>query len=250
MIGTGPWCLDCMDAAVPVGRIRGLPVLHGAGACYAYDGPVARAVVAAKGGGRPDVLRRLGPAIAVLAASLQPAGFDAVTWVPSSRAGRRRRGFDQSRVLAIAVGRPLGIPVGPPLRRRGQRRQVGQPRHRRLVGPVLEVRGRAPRRVLVVDDVVTTGGSLAAAGRACLAAGADTVVGVAVAWSATPEELRTGRVGARLAGRRSAAPPVRSGYDHGPPESWRFLDGHHRQRPSYDGLGVTSQAGGGEDRAA
>jgi len=108
---------------------------------------------------------------------------DVVTWVPTTAARRRERGFDQGRVLAVAVARRLGIPCRGLLRRGRGPAQTGRSRRQRLEGPGYEVRsGRAvPPRVLLVDDVVTTGATLTAAARRLREAGAHEVTALVAA---------------------------------------------------------------------
>lgn len=112
----------------------------------------------------------------------EPAGLDVVTWVPTTTARRRARGFDQGRLLAEAVARRLGLPCRPLLRRLAGPPQTGAGRHARLAGPRLLPRpGLVPARLLVVDDVVTTGATLSAGARALRSAGARSVGAVVAA---------------------------------------------------------------------
>lgn len=195
-----PWCrrtepwrrgCDCLpdppDSPV-VRRISGIDL---AVAVHPYNEVIRRFVLAAKNGGREDLLRRFGTQLAeVLSAELTrpPDSWTAQTptivWVPASRDRRRRRGYDQGRLLARATGRVLGLPVRPLLTRSGGEAQEGRDRTDRLSGPKLRCRvRRAPSQVVIVDDVITTGASLTAAAAALRGSGTSTVFAVAVASS-------------------------------------------------------------------
>ncbi|MEZ5411730.1 MAG: phosphoribosyltransferase family protein [Acidimicrobiales bacterium] len=192
----GP-CLAALPRWAPAGEWAAPRVaelgLDGFVALFVYEAPVARLILAAKNGGRHDLLAVLGHALAryllgrpdLMAGGVTGGGFrheigggglDVVTWVPASRAQARRRGYDQGRELAVAVAHPLGLRARPLLRRAGREAQAGRNRVERLAGPSLQVRGRcSSARVLVVDDVATTGGSLARAAAVLRAAGARSV---------------------------------------------------------------------------
>jgi ComF family protein len=125
----------------------------------------------------------------LLVQRLGPVDIDVVTWAPTGSDRRATRGFDQAELVARAVARRLGLPCRRLLFRVHGASQTGRSRAERLAGPVFVARPtRRPRRVLVVDDVVTTGATLRAAARALSIAGADRVVLAAV--GATPAASR------------------------------------------------------------
>lgn len=150
----------------------------------AYEGPGRSLVRGLKSRGALS----LADEMAALVVATAPEGFlpGVLVPVPLHPARLRRRGFNQAVVLAEAIARRTGVAVSDCLRRGAGPSQVGRGRQARLAGPAgsIEARGRAPGRALIVDDVVTTGGTLAACATALRAAGAGDVA--AVAFARTP----------------------------------------------------------------
>lgn len=117
---------------------------------------------------------------------------DIVTWVPVSRKRRRTRGFDQVELLARAISAELELPAEALLiKHRDNRANSGlrTPEERRA--NVLGVyRAAAPdriagKRVLLLDDIVTTGATASECARVLLTAGAEEVLFAAVAAAGT-----------------------------------------------------------------
>ena len=115
---------------------------------------------------------------------------DVVTWAPTSTARVRRRGHDQSELLARRLARVLGVPCRRLLIKTSTNVQTGASREERLRGSVFSARKLGVNsHVMVVDDVVTTGTTLRCAADALRKAGVCQVTCVAVA-SALRHDLR------------------------------------------------------------
>ena len=147
-----------------------------------YTGPLRRSVRALKYGGSREVAGALGRA---LAAGVPPFWApQAVCAVPLHPARQRGRGYNQAELLARALAAELGVPCRPLLRRTRSTRQQARlhagERRANLAG-AFEASGPAPPRVLLIDDVLTTGSTLAECERVLRAAGAGQVFFAVVA---------------------------------------------------------------------
>jgi competence protein ComFC len=115
---------------------------------------------------------------------------DVVTWAPTSRARVRRRGHDQSELLARQLAKVLDVPCRRLLIKTSTNVQTGASREERLRGSVFSARKLGVNsHVVVVDDVVTTGTTLRCAADALRKVGVCQVTCVAVA-SALRHDLR------------------------------------------------------------
>ena len=116
------------------------------------------------------------PLAAALVREVASSGLaaEAVTWVPGRPDENRRRGLDHAGVLAVEVGRSLGLPARPLLSRTGERPDQASlgaaERWANLQGAFVAT--DCPERVALVDDLVTTGATASACARALKAAGA------------------------------------------------------------------------------
>ena len=116
--------------------------------------------------------------------------FDCISWVPLSRKRLRERGYDQAMLLAKAVAAELGaeaVPTLEKIRDTAKQSQTGSREKRRanIAGAyrALEPERVRDKRVLLIDDVVTTGATLDECARTLRGAGARAVFCAALARS-------------------------------------------------------------------
>jgi ComF family protein len=110
-----------------------------------------------------------------------------VTWAPTSPERRRARGFDHAELLARAVARRMGARRAGLLDRLPGPPQTGLTGADRRRGPHHVARRAVPHAVLVVDDVATTGATIASAAAALRAGGAQRVGALTAARTPRPQ---------------------------------------------------------------
>ena len=194
-------CAACLDGLDPLPAPRcggcGAPVpvpvprcpacrgrIEGARQAVAYAGPAPAIVAALKDGRR----RALAAVMAErIVAAVEPPPAEAVLVpVPLGPRRLRRRGFNQSLLIARELARRWGLPVAEPLarvREEGAQRGAGATaRARQVAGAFALAEGRpVPGRPWLVDDVHTTGATLADCARALRSGGARRVGAVCFA---------------------------------------------------------------------
>jgi ComF family protein len=198
-----PLCVCCGAAAplhqplcrICLGDLRWLSFEQPTGpgvpvwAAVSYEGPARALVRALKFRGAVGLVDAMA---AQMAANAPPGLLErrSLVPVPLHAARRRRRGFNQAEQLAVRLSRRAGLAMADCLERTvggARASQVGRGREER-VRAVEGIRVRAgaplPRRALLVDDVVTTGSTLAACAAALEAAGVSDIS--AIAYARTP----------------------------------------------------------------
>lgn len=189
-------CTECAPAldvrlpaepGVPIGLPADIPApLLQLEWCAPFTGTTRRALHALKYDGERRIAPFVGAAVARRWARAG-AGGDLLVPVPASPDRVRDRGYDQAALIAAEAGRRLSVPVLRALERtrattaqfdldRGERASnlEGAIRVAELAKPEI-----AGRWIVLVDDVVTTGATLAACATALLAAGAASVSAIA-----------------------------------------------------------------------
>jgi ComF family protein len=180
----------CEDCAAQLQPTVGRSTLTDGTTLYSalrYEGVVRRVILALKEQGRTDVAAALARPLASLIATVGRDGTLLVA-VPPSRAGSRRRGFDPLRLVLKRAGY-WAEPVLFNSRRTGQQKLLtASDRLENRAGSLRSRRSLVGEQVVIVDDIVTTGATVAEAARAIREAGG-TVVAV-VTLASTPKLLR------------------------------------------------------------
>jgi len=187
-----PLCVACDEALPPGGQgfCQGCePLLEPAPgdlprASFLYGGPMADAMRKFKYGGRSEYASIFVP-LMLADASAVARDVAAVVPVPLHQRRERERGYNQSALLARRLATELGLPFAPrALRRvRDTPPQASLDLKKRLsnVRAAFAANGPAPARVLLIDDVRTTGSTLSECASVLRAAGADRVYSLVLA---------------------------------------------------------------------
>ena len=194
--GACPLCaLPAPGAAVCGACLACPPPFAAAFAAFAYAFPLDRLLHAFKYGGRLSHAEFFAEALGAHVAQ-RPAGMpwpDALVALPLAPARQRARGFDQAAEIARRLARITGVPLAAGLRRtRDTPAQAALPwkeRTRNVHGAFAADSSLGGQRIAIVDDVMTTGATLASAAGAVLRAGALGVEVWAVARTLPPTQL-------------------------------------------------------------
>lgn len=187
--GLCPACVPLLEQAP---KDRRPPAAHAA--LWLYQGPLADAIRRFKYADQRQLLRHFAPLLTAAAPAY--AGLvDAVVPVPLHPRKLRARGWNPAALLARPVAGALGVPLQTRWLQRVRETavQAGLSRDARLanVRGAFQARPAPPSRVLLIDDVRTTGATLLEAA-ACLEAVGHTVSTLSFAWALQEEDAHGG----------------------------------------------------------
>jgi ComF family protein len=153
-------------------------------ALYHYRGTVRRALLAMKFAGQPARAEGFGQMLGEMVRGEQ---YDVITFVPMDKRRQRLRGYNQAELLAKHCGKVCGIPVRPLLyktRHTGIQHDLHGAAAR--AANMKDAFGAVPlngARVLVCDDIVTTGTTLRSCVQVLERAGASEIQCICAAWT-------------------------------------------------------------------
>lgn len=196
-------CADC-ERTLPYAKVQ-LCEGAGFGRCASpllYEDAVRESLLRFKFHGAQSAAEGYGELLARCAAEELGGQFDTVTWVPVSKKREHERGYDQAYLLAKETARHWGIePVRAAAENEKQRRAVRAVLRRRAAGQCAgRVRGGNTDRIrgakiLLIDDILTTGATLGECVRVLREAGAAVVVCATLARAVTEKEKDGARRG-------------------------------------------------------
>ena len=182
-------CRECRcDSPEYPFRKENIQFLDSFTAVWYYEGSVRKSLLRYKFYNSRSFADGYGRLLAMKLLQTHPEGFDCLTWVPVSCLRKFRRGYDQVELLAKAVGRELGMTPVPLLKKvRHNRPQSGITdgalRRANVLGAYREVNREviSGKRILLLDDILTTGATAGECARVLLTAGAKEIHCAAVA---------------------------------------------------------------------
>ena len=189
VLDQGLICRDCAAKLERCGPVKG----HGEffSKCVAalyYAGDVRSALLRYKFNGRRAYAAGFAQLLAEVIRDEYPGQYDLITWAPISAKRLRERGYDQARLLAEQTAKLLDMEAVPTLRKTRHTKPNSslkgrEARNANVLGAyeALDPEAVRGRRVLLIDDIVTTGATLSECARMLLMAGAEDVICAGVA---------------------------------------------------------------------
>ncbi len=184
-------CRNCRDRTDEAGKGKfKLSFVARWAAVWYYKDTVRGSILRFKFGNRRSYAQCYGRLLAMQLHKQNMTDFDVLTWVPVSALRRFTRGYDQCQLLALAVANELGVEAVSTLRKKNIPSQStlhsAAARRANVLGAyrVIQPDLLAGKRVLLLDDIITTGATISECARELLTAGASEVICGAVAVAA------------------------------------------------------------------
>jgi len=185
--GVCPECMKKLPKRKNPQVKEGVPFVNELYAPLYYEGYVRSAILRYKFGGVKASAREFAKILKPCIEENLTGKYDCISWVPTSKLRLRKRGYDQAQVLAEELGQLLNMPTEKLVRKRldakpQSRQSTREQRIANIIG-AFEVRdvNIIDKRILLVDDISTTGSTISECARILKTAGADKVYGITLA---------------------------------------------------------------------
>lgn len=183
------YCEECFHSLPEYeGADRTVPGFDQAVATFSYRDPIRYTILRYKFYGMKCYGARFARWMAITVRDKVKEPCDLISWVPCSTLRKWSRGYDQAEILARALAVELGMEVRPVLRKKrhntAQSRIKGEARRKaNVLGVYIPYRPESwtGKRILLIDDVLTTGATLGECARILHIAGSDGLVCAVVA---------------------------------------------------------------------
>lgn len=184
-------CATCISMLPHYNRlIKGGEFYESCGASFYYSGIVRSSMLRYKFSGRRNYALVYADFLAETIRTLYPGDFDVISWVPVSKKRLRKRGYDQAQLLCENTAALMGLPSSPTLSKiintPAQSGVKGAERRRaNVLGAYNVLPDFSPngKRILLIDDILTTGATLSECARTLLIGGADSVICAVLAYA-------------------------------------------------------------------
>lgn len=183
-------CEACLEKSMSQwlpDRMENLPGTAGIAAPLLYRSGVRQALKRFKFGGKRAYYKLFAGLMYNRVSAEYLWSFDFVTWVPIGAFRKFRRGYNQCELMGRELAKRLGLPCGETMKKRPfikhQSRLAAKDRRKNIVGAfsILDPSAVVGRKVLLVDDISTTGATLTECTRVLKSAGASAVYCIIVA---------------------------------------------------------------------
>jgi len=184
-----PFCTNCqLDLPEYDGPLKTVPYFEKTIAPFYYEGSVRSAILRYKFQGMKRYALPFAQWMAVWVRDKLEGEYDLISWVPCSRLRKWSRGYDQAETLAKALAAALGAEAVCTLKKikhnpKQSNASSAARRRANVLGVYRAVKPEqfAGKRILLVDDVLTTGATLSECGKMLRLAGSGDLVGAVAA---------------------------------------------------------------------
>lgn len=180
-------CKDTLPYKIPQESKENIMFLDGIWSCFRYKGDARNAIIRYKFAGLSKYAVDFSEFLEECINSNLEGKYDIISWVPLSKKRKRSRGYDQAQLLAVEVCNRMGTEPVRTLKKcrdsAPQSRQADAAGRRANILGAYEISGTdvTGKRIILLDDVFTTGSTLSECARVLKTYGAEKVYAVTVA---------------------------------------------------------------------